>query len=129
MRRADFFFALSDENEIYGKLPSGAMNCVKRRKKSRLRTFLVDRATANDYLSDAGLIDQHRVPWRGRPLRRRDLLHVVHEVNADRLRRARIERSEDAGLAVSRNFRDRLKTRLAQELHRQLAAFVDLAIL
>ena len=39
---------------------------------------------------------------RRRPLGRVDLLHVVHEVEADRPRRAGVEGGEDAGLAVGR---------------------------
>src|SRR6266511_3789604 len=65
-----------------------------------------------------------RAPRGRRPFRGVDLLDVVHEVEAERLGRARVKRGEDAGLPVAGDFRDLLETGIAQHPHRQLAAFV-----
>ena len=62
--------------------------------------FLIHRAPSDDHLADARLVDDARLERRRGPLGRVELLDVVHEVQADRLRRAGVERREHARLAV-----------------------------
>ena len=77
-----------------------AADRVQRGEQRRLRPLLVDRAAADHHLADAGLVDDARLERRRAPLGRIELLDVVHEVEADGLRRAGIERGEHARLAV-----------------------------
>src|SRR5262249_28083971 len=65
---------------------------------------------------------------RRTPFRRIGLLHVIHEVQSQSFWCACIQRGKNAGLAVGRHFLDALKSRVAQQLHHQRAAFVHSAI-
>jgi hypothetical protein len=53
------------------------------------------------------------------------LLHVIHEIHAQRAGRARVERREDARLAVGGYLADLLEPGLTQQLHREVAPFSD----
>ena len=57
------------------------------------------------------------------------MLHVVHEIQSQRLRSAGIQRREDTGLTFGRHLPDLIEARLAQHSHRQFAAFIHAAIL
>ena len=81
-------------------------------------------------LPKPGLVDERRVERRRRPLGGIDLLHVVHEVEADRARRARVERREDARMAVGRHALGASGSRRPRaQLHHQVAALVHAAVL
>src|SRR5258708_12460145 len=128
MRGADFFLAFGYKDEIDGELAACAVNGVKCGEEGGFGAFLVYGATADDYLAEAGLVDQRGVPrWRG-PFGGIDLLDVVHEVEAKRFRSAGVERGEDAGLAVGGNLGDLREAGFAKHLHGELAAFVHAAI-
>ena len=103
VRRADLLLALGHQHEVDRQLAARAADGVQRGEERGLRPLLVDGAAA------------HRRPCRSPGLSTSaashggddhsagiDLLHVVHEVEADRARRARVERREHAGLAVGR---------------------------
>ncbi len=129
MRRADLLFALGHQHEVDGQLPAGAVNRVQRRQECGLRTLLVDRAAAHDRAPEVGQVDDLRVPGRRGPFRGVGLLHVVHEVHADRAARTGIERREHAGLAVGGAALDVLESRIGEHPHCELAAFLDAAVL
>ena len=92
---------------------------MERREKGPFRTLLVHGAAADDGLAEAGLVHQPRFPRRGRPLRGIDLLHVVHEVEAERPWRAGVEGREDARFSVGADPVRALKSRVAEELDHQ----------
>ena len=102
---------------------------MHRGQEGSLRAFLVDRSAPDHALAQARLIDDGRVERRRRPFRGIDLLDVIHEVDPERARRAGVERGEDAGLAIGRNFRRSLEAGLAQHAHGEVAAFVHAAVL
>src|SRR5581483_9937479 len=66
---------------------------------------------------------------RGRPLGRVCLFYVVHEIQPQGPRSARIEGGENAGLPGCRNLRDFTKSGVAKETHGQIAAFGHPSIL
>ena len=80
-------------------------------------------------LPSPGLVDDARLQRRRRPLRRVVLLDVVHEVQADRGRRAGIERGEHAGLAVGLDDLDVLEAGLARQLRHVLGALLGVEVL
>src|SRR5439155_13696585 len=79
-------------------------------------TLLVHGPAANDGLAEAGLVDQPRFPGRRRPLRGIDLLHVVHEVEAECRWCAGVEGREDARFSVGADPVRALESRVAEEL-------------
>ena len=97
-------------------------------EERRLGAFLIDRAAADDNLAEARLVDQLGFERRRRPLGRIELFDVVHEVEADGLLRASIERGEDAGLAFGLDHRGLLETGVARELGHVLRAFFRVAV-
>jgi hypothetical protein len=102
---------------------------MERREERRLGTLLVDRAAADDRLAEARLVDQARFERRRGPLRGIELLHVVHEVEADRLLRAGVECGEDARLAVGVEHDRLLEPGVACELRHVLGACRVVAVL
>jgi hypothetical protein len=66
---------------------------------------------------------------RERPLGRIELLDVVHEVQPDGVRGARIERCEDAGLALGLDHRGLLETGVARQLGHAFGAVREAAVL
>ena len=74
-------------------------------------------------------VHQPRFGRRRSPLRRIELFHVVHEIKADRFRRAGIERGEHARLSVSANDIRPLKSRFARQLRHIFRAFRITAVL
>src|SRR5260221_12533835 len=83
MRGADFFLAFGYKDEIDGELAACAVNGVQCGEESGFGAFLVYGATADDYLAEAGLVDQRGVP-RGRgPFGGIELLYVVHGVGCN----------------------------------------------
>src|SRR6266700_7199292 len=102
---------------------------MQRRDERRLGSFLVYSASSYEDGAKFWFFYQLRVPRRRRPLGRINLLYVVHEVEAERAGCARIERGENSGLAVGRNFGDFTKSGFAEETHREVAAFADTPIL
>ena len=76
----------------------------------------------------SGLSTMRGFEWRRSPLGRIGLLDVVHEIESDGLRRARVERRKNSGLAVGGDFGDLLEARVAEQAHGHVAAFVHAAI-
>ena len=124
MRRPDLLFALGDEHEIDRELAARAPDGMQGGEERGLGALLVHRTAPHHDLAQAGFVHECGVPRRRGPFCGIDLFNVVHEVQAERFGRARVERREDARLAVARDPRDLLEARLAQHPHRQLAAFV-----
>src|SRR6184192_573996 len=82
-----------------------ALHAIRGEKRG-LGSLLVHGPSADHGLSESGFVDERRHPgWRG-PLGRVRLLHVVHEVQGKRARRAGVERCEDPRLAVARQLGD-----------------------
>ncbi len=129
MRRADFLFALRDEDEVDRQLAPGGFHRVQRFEEGRLRTFLIHRAAADHDFARARLVDDRGFGRRRRPFLGIELLHVVHEIEADRLRRAGVERREDARLAIGLDAFRALKTGILQQLDHVIGAFRITAIL
>src|SRR5882762_5348994 len=63
VRRTDFFFAFSHKREIHRQFFSRGANCMQRRKKSRLWSFLIHRTAADNHFSEIWLIYQRGVSW------------------------------------------------------------------
>ena len=104
VRRADLLLALGDEHEVDGQLPARAADRVERGEERGLRALLVDRAAAHEDLAEARACRRARASNGGEDHSGGiDLLDVVHEVEADRPRRAGVERREDARLPVGRH--------------------------
>jgi hypothetical protein len=102
---------------------------VQRGEERRLGALLVDRAAPHDHLAELGQVDDLRLPRRRAPLLGLDLLDVVHEVQADRARRAGVERREHARVAVGRDALDLAEAGVAQHPHQEVAALGDAAVL
>ena len=69
-----------------------------------------------------GMLEELRVPGRRAPLGGIGLLHVVHEVEAERVLRAGVERREDAGVAFRRDDLRLLEAGVEGELLHELGA-------
>ena len=122
--RADLLLALADQHQVDRRLTSGSAQRVQRRQERRLGPFLVHRAPADHHLAEARLVHQPRLPRRGGPLLRIDLLHVVHEVQAHALRRSRVERGENAGEPIGGHPLGALEARVAQHAQEELHALL-----
>src|SRR5436309_864312 len=129
MWRADLFFSLGDQNQVDWQLASGCADSMKRRNERCFWPFLVDGSAADEDSSEVRFFDQLRIPGRRTPLRRVNLLHVVHEIKTERLGCAGVQDRKDSRLAVSGNFRDFTKSGFAEETHGEIAAFADATIL
>ena len=129
VRRADLLLAFRDEDEVDGRLAARALDRVQGGEERRLRTLLVHGAAAHEDLAEAGLVHEGGVERRRRPLGGIDLLDVVHEVDADRPRRSRVEGGEDAGMAVGGHLRRGLEAGVLRHVHHELAALVHAAVL
>jgi len=129
MRRADLLFAFSHHDQVDRQFLPGATDGMQSRQKRRLGALLINGAASNQHFAEAGFVHHARFPGWRRPLRRVNLLHVVHEIEPQCPRRSRIERGKDSGLAVGGNFRDLLEACIAKHLHGELATFVHSAIL
>src|SRR2546430_521527 len=127
--RADLFLALGDEHEVERRLLARGADGVQRGEERRLGALLVHGAAPDQHLAEPGPVDERGVPGRRRPLGGIDLLDVVHEVQAERARRAGVERGEDAGLAVGRDLRHLVEARVLEHAHGELAALVHAAVL
>src|SRR5438477_781370 len=129
MRRSDLFLALRDEHEVDRQLLPRPMDRVERSEECGLWPLLIHRAAADEDLPESGSIDERGTErWR-RPLQGVGLLHVVHEVDSDRLRGTRVERGEDAWVTIGLDTRGLLKARVARESHHEIAALVHAAVL
>ena len=128
VRRADFFLAFGDENQIHGQLAAGGFEGVQRGEPGGFGSFLIDGSAADQNFSEAGLVDQRGFKRRRGPLGRVGLLHVVHEIDADGFGRAGVERGEDSGMAVGRDFGHLVEAGVAQHAHHHVAAFGHAAI-
>ena len=129
VRRTDFLFAFGDQHQVHRHLLAGAANRMQRGEERRFRSFLIHRAATDDHFAQRRFVDDSRFGRRRRPFRRIELFHVVHEIEADRFRRAGVERREHARLAVGVDHRRLLKSRIARELRHVLGAFGIAAIL
>src|SRR5262249_50002059 len=92
MRRADLLLAFSNEHQVHWQLPPGRADRMQRRDERSLRSLLVDCTAPDEDRPEISFLDQLGIPRRGRPLARINLLHVVHEIQAQRFGCAGIER-------------------------------------
>src|SRR5436309_2101420 len=122
MRRTDFLFAFGHQYEVHWKFATRSTDGMERGQHSGLRTLLIHGAAADEHFAKAWLVHQRRIPWGRGPLRRIDLLDVVHEIKTNASGRTGIERCEDTGLAVGRHAFDLLKASIAKQLHSQFAS-------
>src|SRR5262249_1862424 len=99
VRRAAFLFAFADEDEIHRELLICRLERVQCGETGDLRSLLVRGAASDDHLADAALVDEARLERRRAPLGGIELLDVVHEIEADRVPRARAADGEDPRLA------------------------------
>ena len=128
VRRADLLFAFADQHEVYRQLYFRLFESAQCAEERSLGTFLVHRAATDADLAQTLLVDDLAFQRRRRPLGRIELLHVVHEVNADRRGRARIDDSEDAGLAGGRDDFDIGESSLASQLRHVLRTLRIVAV-
>ena len=80
------------------------------------------------HFSQTGLVDQRGVKRRRGPLRGIGLFHVIHEVEAEGSRRARVQGGENSRLSVARDFPHRIESGIPQESHGEVAALGHAAI-
>ena len=103
MGRADFLLTLGNQDKVHRHFTSAFLDRLYRREKGDLRALLIDGAAADNRLYLARPIDQS-VLERGRALLGRiELLHVIHEVDAERGTGAGIEHREHTRDAVGGN--------------------------
>ena len=62
--RADLLLPFRHEDQVHRQLTVRALKGVQRREPHRFRSFLVDRAAADQDLSDSGPVDQTRLKRR-----------------------------------------------------------------
>jgi hypothetical protein len=129
VRRADLLFAFGDENEIDRQLFPSSLDGVKCRQHRGFGPLLVHRSAADDRLSHPRLVVDPRFERRRGPLRRVELLDVVHEVQPDRLRSTGVERREHARLAVGLDHGRLLKAGVLGELRHALRPIRVAAVL
>ena len=129
MRGANLLLAFAHENEIHRRLAAGSLDRMQCSEKRCLWSLLVHCTASNNNFPKSGLVDQSSFKWRGRPLRRINLLHVVHKIKTNRLGRAIVHHCEDTRLSFGWDLRDLRKARLAQHVHHQPAAFLHPTIL
>jgi len=128
MRRADFFLALADQDNIDGQFPAGRADGVQGGEEGRFRAFLVDRAAAHDRLAETGPVDNRGFQWRGGPFGGVELLDVIHEIDAKRPFRACVQGGEDARVAIGRHDFDMLESGVFGEFCHILRAFGHIAV-
>jgi hypothetical protein len=102
---------------------------MERGEQGRLRALGVRGAAPDHHRPHAGSLDQPSLERRDRPLLWVELLDVVHEVDAKRRVRARIERGEHAGFARRRNDLDALESGLARQSGHVLRALGVIQVL
>ena len=113
MWRANFFFTFRNKNQIHRRLFPGSSNRMQGRQKCFLRSLLIHRATAHHHFAQPRFLDQRRFEWRRTPVRRIGLLHVVHKIETQRLRRSRVQRCKHTRLPVRRHLPHTAKSGLA----------------
>src|SRR5262249_10260479 len=116
MRRTDLFFTFADEDEVHRQFATRFAHRIERGEEGCFRTLLVGRAAADADFAKAGLVDQAAFERWGRPFLRIELLHVVHEVDAERFRRADVVGRIYAGGAAGRHDFGVLEARIEREL-------------
>jgi hypothetical protein len=109
-------------NTISLKFLAGGLEGVQRGEAGDLRALRVGGASADHHLADAGTIDDAPFERRRAPLLRVVLLDVIHEVQRQRRRRARVERGEHARLPRCWNQLDACEARVARELRHVFGA-------
>ena len=97
---------------------------MERGKEGCLGPFLIHRAAADEDLAESGPVHESGGEGRRRPFRGIGLLHVVHEVDRESLRGARVERREDARVTVGVDTRRLLEAGIARHPHHEIAALV-----
>src|SRR5438876_12391762 len=102
---------------------------MERRQERRFRAFLVYRTAANNDRSKSGSVDEFGSPRRRTPLCRVSLFPVVHKVQTQGARSARVERCEDARLTIGGNLCDLAKAGIAKHAHGEITALIHPAIL
>ena len=129
MRGDNLLRAFAHESEIHRRHAAGSVDRMQCSEKRCLWSLLVHCTASNNNFPKSGLVDQSSFKWRGRPLRRINLLHVVHKIKTNRLGRAIVHHCEDTRLSFGWDLRDLRKARLAQHVHHQPAAFLHPTIL
>ena len=128
VRRANLLFAFGHEDEIQRGFAAGPADRVQRGEEGRFGAFLVHGAAPDDHLAEGGPVHERRRPGRRGPFRGIGLLDVVHEVEAERARRARVEGREDARLPVGRDLRDLPEARVLEHPHGEIAPLGHAAV-
>src|SRR5262245_66178770 len=77
---------------------------MERSQEGGFRAFLIDGAAANEHLAKPRLIHQSRFKWWRRPLGGINLFYVIHIVNAQCSRSARVQDGKYTRLAIGRYF-------------------------
>jgi hypothetical protein len=90
---------------------------------------LIHRAASHEHFAEIRLIDDSRFPRGRRPFRRVRLFHIVHEIKADGLFRARVEGRENCRFPIALDPRRLLKSGVAREVDHVFRAFRVAAIL
>ncbi len=116
VRRADLLLAFADEHDIDRQLASRGADRVERGEEGRLGTLLVHRAATHDRLPETGALDHLALERRRRPFGRVELLHVVHEIDAERALGADVDRAEHARMTVGGDDLDIGEARILREL-------------
>ena len=122
VRRSDLLLPLAHEDEVHGELLARCLERMQRGEQGNLRSLGVGRTTSDNDGANAGPIDQPPLERRRRPLARIELLHVVHEVDAQRRIRAGIQRGEHPRLALGRDDLDALESGVARQPRHVLRA-------
>ena len=128
VRRANLFFAFADQHEVHRRFLSRGFERAQRAEKGSLGTLLIHGTATHADLAQPLFIDDLSFQRRRGPLGRIKLLHVVHEVNADGGGRARIDDSEDAGLAGGRDNFDVGEPGLARQLRHVIGSLWIVAV-
>ena len=89
-----------------------------------LRPFLIDCASAHHHCAESRPFHQRSIKRRRTPLRGIGLFHVIHKIESQSFRSASIQRRKNSRLPIRRHLLYLLKSRFAQHLHHQLAAFI-----
>ncbi|EMD82518.1 hypothetical protein C725_2239 [Pacificimonas flava] len=129
MRGADFLLALGDQHQIDRQGDAGLFEGVQRGEERRLRPLLVRRTAPHDRAAESLLVDKSRLCRRRRPFAGIELLHIVHEIDAERARGADIVGGEDAGMSIRQDDFHLLKTRIARQRGHIFGALLHVEVL
>ena len=127
--RTNFLFAFGHHHQAHGHLLSRAADRMECRQERCFRSFLIHHTAAEDYFAQLRFVYDSRFGRRRRPLRRIELFHVIHEIEANRFRRACIQCCEHTRFPAGVDHRRLLKSGITREFRHVLRAFRISAIL